>query len=112
METARHLLRTGRFLYVIFMCHLVLEKTLKAHLASKGQPPVRTHDLILLVRRTGFDEMPGPFLDFLGKLGSASLPTRYPDDLRQAIEDYPEPVAQRYLEQTEEVFLWLRSRLS
>jgi HEPN domain-containing protein len=33
LETARHMLKTGRYLYVVFMCHLALEKTLKAHVA-------------------------------------------------------------------------------
>jgi HEPN domain-containing protein len=31
LETAVHMLETGRFLYVIFICHLALEKVLKAH---------------------------------------------------------------------------------
>lgn len=28
--TARHMLGTGRYVYVIFMCHLAMEKALKA----------------------------------------------------------------------------------
>ena len=34
IETARHMLETGRYLYVIFLCHLSLEKILKAHVAE------------------------------------------------------------------------------
>jgi HEPN domain-containing protein len=34
LETARHMLKTGRFLYVIFLCHLSLEKMLKAHVTE------------------------------------------------------------------------------
>jgi HEPN domain-containing protein len=52
LETARHMLATGRFLYVIFMCHLALEKMLKAHFTEVTQSiPPKTHDLIYLIRR-------------------------------------------------------------
>ncbi len=34
VETARHMLATGRYLYVVFMCHLALEKMLKAHVTA------------------------------------------------------------------------------
>lgn len=36
LETARHMLATGRFLYVVFMCHLALEKLLKAHVPHRS----------------------------------------------------------------------------
>lgn len=54
METARHLLATGRYLYVVFLCHLALEKMLKA-LAGEalGRMAPRTHDLIFLTRTAG-----------------------------------------------------------
>lgn len=111
METAQHLLKTGRYLYVIFMCHLALEKALKANLAAVGHPPLRTHDLILLVRKADITDMPMVHLDFLGLLNNASLPVRYPDDLEQAVKDYPEPIAREYLDQAGKVFLWLKNRL-
>lgn len=37
LETARHMLATGRFPSVIFMCHLSLEKMLKAHVTKVMQ---------------------------------------------------------------------------
>ncbi len=37
IETARHMLATGRYLYVVFLCHLALEKLLKAHVAEVTQ---------------------------------------------------------------------------
>jgi HEPN domain-containing protein len=50
-------------------------------------------------------------LEFLGKLNNASIPTRYPADIQQAIEDYSKEVALSYLEQTEDVVTWLRADL-
>jgi len=47
LETAVHMLETGRYLYVVFLCHLALEKVLKAHVTEVTQTsPVKTHDLI------------------------------------------------------------------
>lgn len=107
LETARHLFAAGRYPYVIFMCHLALEKMLKAHVTevTKAISP-RTHDLIALIRRSGLD-LPQANLEFIGRINNASIPTRYPDDLQRVLQEYTERVACRYLDQTEETVRWL-----
>jgi HEPN domain-containing protein len=30
LETAEHMFNTGRYIYTVFMCHLAIEKALKA----------------------------------------------------------------------------------
>ena len=40
-----------------------------------------------------------------------SIPTRYPEDLQRTIQDYPRPVAENYLVQTETALKWLRDHL-
>lgn len=108
LETARHMLATGRFLYVVYMCHLALEKMLKAHVAEVTQSiPPKTHDLIFLVKKSGLN-LPQPYLEFIGKINNASVPIRYPEDLQKMVAQYPESVARDYLERTEEVIQWLR----
>jgi HEPN domain-containing protein len=108
IDTARHMLATGRYLYVIFLCHLSLEKILKAHVAEVTQTlPIKTHDLIYLVKKSEL-ELPETYLDFIGKINTASIPTRYPDDLQRSLKEYPEPVARDYLEQTEKILQWLK----
>ena len=111
LETARHMLVTGRYLYVVFLCHLALEKILKAHVTEVTQAiPAKSHDLIYLVKKSGV-ALPQPYLEFVGKINNASIPTRYPEDLKRAIAEYPEPVARDYLTQTEKVVEWLRQAL-
>jgi HEPN domain-containing protein len=108
IETAHHMLKTGRYLYVVFLCHLSLEKMLKAHVAEITQNlPIKTHDLIYLVKTSGL-QLPEKFLDFIGKINTASIPTRYPDDLQKSLKEYPKSVAKEYLEQTEEIIEWLK----
>jgi HEPN domain-containing protein len=112
LETARHMLMTGRYLYVIFLCHLSLEKMLKAVVSEETQTiPIKTHDLIYLVKKSSI-ELPEVFLDFIGKINTASIPTRYPDDLSSALKDYPLPVAREYLQQTEVLIEWLKQHQS
>jgi len=108
IETASHMLETGRYLYVVFLCHLALEKLLKAHVAEVTQTlPIKTHDLIYLVKKSEL-EIPEKRLDFIGKINTASIPTRYPDDLQRALKEYPKSVANDYLNQTTELVKWLK----
>ena len=108
IETASHMFATGRFLYVVFMCHLAVEKTLKAIAAeAQGRMPPRTHDLLYLIT-LGSLKLSQDYLDFIGKLNNASIPTRYPEDLAKTVGSYPKKVAQEYLKKTKEVIEWLK----
>ncbi len=108
LETAHHMLETSRYLYVVFLCHLALEKMLKAHVTEVTQAiPVKTHDLIYLIKKSQLD-LPQNYLEFIGKINTASIPTRYPEDLQRALREYPQSVAREYLQQTEEVLKWLK----
>jgi len=88
---------------------LALEKTLKAHVTAVTRTvPIKTHDLIYLVKKSEL-ELPEDYLDFIGKINTASIPTRYPDDLQQALKEYPKSVAQDYMSQTQEIIKWLKA---
>jgi len=109
LESESYMFSTGRYLYVVFLCHLTLEKTLKALVSETTAELIpRSHDLILLMKRSGAIPETS-HLEFIGKLNNASIPTRYPVDIQQAIKDYPKEIAQKYLSQTEEIFRWLKA---
>lgn len=79
------------------------EKILKAHVAEVTQSlPIKTHDLIYLVKKSEL-ELSQQHLDFVGKINTASIPTRYPDDLQRSLKEYPKKVAEDYLNQTAEL---------
>ena len=85
-----------------------MEKLLEAHVAEVTQTlPIKTHDLIYLVKKCEL-ELPESYLDFVGKINTASIPTRYPDDLQRALKEYPKSVAKDYLNQTTDIVLWLK----
>ena len=80
LETARAMLQTKRLLYVGFMCHLVVEKSLKACYvnAGRGIPP-KTHNLRKLATLSGiYDTMSEEQKDFLDVLEPLNIEARYP----------------------------------
>jgi len=106
--TARRLLRTGRYLYVVFMCHLSLEKLLKAAYSERlDRSAPRTHNLLHLLKETGV-ELPSEHLAFVSMINNASVVTRYPADFSAMVSSYPRRVARDYVRKTDEVLSWLR----
>jgi len=107
-KTAELMLQTGRYIYVIFMCHISIEKILKALIhESSGKLPPKTHDLIYLTKIADV-QLPENSLEFIGKINNASIPTRYPEDLAAMISAYTENVSKEYFEKTKEVLDWLK----
>ncbi len=78
LTTANQMFKTGRFVYVIFMCHLSLEKALKAIACLETEkPPPKTHDLIYLIEISKV-KLSNEQLDFIGMINNVSVVTRYP----------------------------------
>jgi HEPN domain-containing protein len=106
--TARHMLKTNRHLYVVFMCHIAIEKLLKAIVAEKtDKVPPKTHNFLYLIKLVDLT-IPQDLFDFIAKINNASIVTRYPEDFKLLLESYTADVAKEYLENTESVLKWLR----
>ncbi len=107
-KTAETMFKSGRYFYVIFMCHLGIEKTLKAIvLVETKKLPPKTHDLIGLLKLGKIDIL-SELLDFIGIINNAAVVTRYPEDLKTLIVNYPRSVAKDYMNKTNKVILCLR----
>lgn len=97
IDTARQMFKTKRYVYVIFMCHLAIEKALKAIVCEETNKfPPRTHDLILLTN-LGKVEFPEDLLNYIGIINNVAVVTRYPEDLSKLVSSYTKAVAQEYL---------------
>ena len=111
LETAEHMFNTGRYIYTIFMCHLAIEKVLKAKVEEiTGKTPPRTHNLRYLVKLSGIEPSKENF-EFISKLSDVSIVTRYPDDFGELQRVYDRGVAQKYLKEVKEVFQWINQLL-
>ena len=108
LKTAEFMLNSGRYIYVIFMCHLSLEKILKAIVTETTQKiPPKSHNLIYLLKLENI-KLPPESFDFIAKINNASIVTRYPEDLSKILEAYPKNVAEEYFSKTKEILECLR----
>ena len=108
LKTADFMLNSGRYIYVIFMCHLSLEKILKAivtEITQKISP--KSHNSIYLLK-LGNIQLPSESFDFIAKINNASIVTRYPEDFSKILEAYPKSVAEEYLFKTKEILECLK----
>ncbi|GBD11166.1 hypothetical protein HRbin23_00818 [bacterium HR23] len=106
METARAMLRSRRYRYVVFCCHLAIEKTLKGLVAAAtGTTPPRTHDLGRLAELADL-VLPVAYGRFLDELTTLALEARYP----VLGLPFPRKKAREVLEQTEQVLAWLKQQ--
>lgn len=108
LATAAGVLKTKHYVYVIFFCHLAIEKLLKALVAkiTKRIPP-KTHDLLLLLRLSDID-LPEKYQILIARLNSVSIPTRYPDDISKLARQYNRAAADRYLKEATNFLRWLK----
>ena len=113
METADAMFRTGRWLYVGYMCHQVIEKIFKAYWSSqKEEPAPYSHNLINLAQSCGL----GKLLDddkkaFVSQMMPLNIEARYPS-YKQAIgESLSEEKCQEILTKTKEVQQWVKEML-
>jgi len=110
LETAMDMLKSGRTVYCIFMCHLSIEKALKGLFVKReGEFPSKSHSLVYFVDKLEL-ELNDTFYEFVFMLNKISVPTRYPDDLRKLFTAYPKERTESILNQTKEFQLWIKQQ--
>ena len=78
IESANVMMKGGRYIYCVFMCHLAIEKVLKAlYVKVLNENPPKIHSLVYLAQRIKI-ELPLEIKDFLESLNELSIPTKYP----------------------------------
>ena len=111
IETADAIFNSGRYFYAVFMCHLSIEKGLKGLYSKIFQDvPPKTHNLIYLLTKIG--KRPEPeLLKFITKLNTASIATRYPDDLAKIQGAYTEEITKEMIKISKDVLQWIKTQL-
>ena len=110
MDTADAMFAAGRYFYAVFMCHLSIEKALKGLFYKVlNEPPPKTHNLLYLLNKIG--EKPGNELEkFVTKLNTASVATRYPDDLAKIQSAYTEEITKDMIAKSKDVLKWIKTQ--
>ena len=112
LETARAMLETGRYLYVGFMCHQVIEKGFKAAIASRGDNTPYIHNLSRLAEKAGLYEQLSPEQkDFIDALEPLNVQARYPDEKKELAAAMTPGGCETMLTQTRDLFQWIRATL-
>lgn len=110
MDTADAMFSSGRYFYAVFMCHLSIEKSLKGLYSKKlHEVPPKTHNLIYLLNKIG--KKPDQKLEkFIIKLNTASVATRYPDDLAKIQSAYTEEITKEMIEKSKDALKWVKTQ--
>jgi HEPN domain-containing protein/acid stress-induced BolA-like protein IbaG/YrbA len=88
LKSAEVMFASRQYIHAVFMCHLAVEKALKGSYASKtADMPPRTHNLVYLAEKAEI-ELPVDLSEFLTTMDNVSVPTRYPDELKQMRKVY------------------------
>jgi HEPN domain-containing protein len=106
-ESAKILISNNRILHGLFLCHLVVEKSIKALVVkATNEIAPRSHNLIFLseVAKLEFEEDDEIFLGILMKY---QLQGRYPD-YNPVLPDKIK--VSEYLMKTEKIMTWLQSK--
>jgi HEPN domain-containing protein len=112
LETAEHMFNTGRYIYTVFVCHLALEKVLKAKVeeVTEKSPP-KSHDLEYLSGLGGLSH-DKKTETFLAELSNLSVITRYPKDFQRMLNDFSKERVKVILTKTKEVFQWIKKSIT
>ncbi len=110
LKNAHKNLDMGGYYLVVFLCQQAVEKGLKAYFFKiRNTGPGTTHSLVYLATETN---LPQKFFKFLRKLMPQFVTTRYPDAAYGVPSElYDKSIASEYLQETDEVMQWLRSKI-
>jgi HEPN domain-containing protein len=112
-ETAKSMLESKRYLYVGFMCHQSIEKTLKAYYSSKlDQVPPFSHNLKHLADKVGlYDLLSEEQKDIIDLLLPLNIEARYPTYKEQLLKSLSYAKCEDIIQQTNSLKQWIEKQL-
>jgi HEPN domain-containing protein len=113
LETAEAMLQTKRYLYVGFMCHLAVEKILKAYYTKKKSSNAPyTHNLTFLLKESGiYEQLSVEQKDFIQILEPLNIESRYPSYKEKLFESLNIDRCIMIIYSTKEIVNWIKMKL-
>jgi HEPN domain-containing protein len=112
LQSAKAMLDNGRYFFVVFMCHLTIEKLLKSVIIERqGIEPPRIHNLFGLIARAGLT-IPPERRPLINELDNMSVVTRYPDGRRAIASTLTNESTAALYSRTVEFAQWLQQKLT
>ena len=97
-----------------FMCHQVIEKTLKAYwCGTQPEDPPYTHHHMRLAEGCGlYDKMSDEQKDFLNTVTNYNIEARYPEDKEALARTLTPQVCRQLIDETKLTMTWIQEQLS
>ena len=113
LETAEAMYQTGRRLYVAFMCHQVIEKTLKAYwCGTQPEDPPYTHSHMRLAEGCGlYEQMDEDQRDFLDTITNYNIEARYPENKDELSRSLTDQLCRQMIDETKQLQQWIKDKL-
>ena len=113
LDTAEAMYETGRWLYVAFMCHQVVEKMMKAYWTSKREDdPPYTHNHRRIAEGTGlWRKMSDEQHDFVETIMTFNIEARYPRYKDFLSGMLTESTCRNIIDETKKLQQWIREQL-
>ncbi len=110
LDVAKTMLTSGKYLYVGFFCHLLVEKGLKAYFwCAVGKEPPYTHNLQYIAEKAGLTaDMDTEQLDLLDRLMPMQIAGRYPTDKFKLLKSLDEQICLNLINDSERFLDWLK----
>lgn len=113
MSVAEDLFKTGHWLYVAFMCHQVIEKTLKAYwCVCRDDDPPYLHDHERIAKGCGlYTKMNEEQKDFLDGIKRMNIDARYQEIKDAVARSLNREKTAEILGQTKQMYSWILEKL-
>lgn len=111
-ETANTLFSSGKYDWCLFICHLVLEKLIKAFYVKNNDNkiPPKTHNLVRLVQLAQV-ELEEKHLLFLDEVNDFNIEVRYPEYKNEFYKTCTKDFTEDYFNKVKEFYQWQKSQL-
>ena len=112
--TAEIVLRSRRYLHFGFLCHLTVEKLLKAfYWKNRKEEPPYTHSLLVLASKSGLNEIITPnYKQLLYKLMPLNIEARYPTNKQEIYKKLSPEYCEEIFQNSKEFMLWIQTLLT
>ncbi len=111
IKTASDMFNVKRYPYALFMCHLAIEKLLKALIVKQtNEHAPYTHNLVELGKNSGINFTEDDQI-LLADLKEFNLESRYPEWKKDFYKKANRKYTERYLLRTTSLFAWLKKYL-
>jgi len=113
MLTAKVMLDAGRLLWMGFICHLIVEKSLKAVISERiNEVPPKIHDLKSLAKRSDImTDLSDGHLDLLEQLNPLQIEARYPEYKDRMSATLTPEICRKIYCDTEGFLCWIKQQL-